>query len=200
MDADKISNDIDNLLERYLHLADQYQALREQLNASQSTFYQYLTKANLDPNRGILNYGQDRYDGRMQAIKLCHIKQKDEEIKETENSTEVPKTAVRFRVKDPEDERKDPIKMFAALPPASLRSAQAESSNILKLAIRLVEVDSEMKEIEIRVRRGRKYLLKHQEGGLLKDSHDDKINLHEVIAADIVKPLQGLGLEAESAS
>ncbi|KAH7037687.1 uncharacterized protein B0I36DRAFT_314612 [Microdochium trichocladiopsis] len=57
---------IEMLLERYLHLLDEYTSLRSELSKLQSAMYQQLARANFAAERGIW-YGQDYYDERMQA-------------------------------------------------------------------------------------------------------------------------------------
>ncbi|KAL6713577.1 hypothetical protein ACLMJK_009042 [Lecanora helva] len=57
---------IDDLLERYLILLDQYQTHRESLHRQLSNGYLAISRANFsNPNR--LPYGRDFYDNRMQA-------------------------------------------------------------------------------------------------------------------------------------
>jgi len=165
---DQISNDIDNLIQRYLHLSDQYHTFRSQLNTSQSSFYQSLSRANLAPDRGISSYGADRYDEKMQASRLCRITGEEDE---SEGSTSLPSPSWKFEIEEKGKEgNKDPISMFAVLPPQSLRAAQKEAVCMVGLIPRLLEVQREMAEIEIRVRRGRKYLVKFQDGDCVNDS------------------------------
>jgi hypothetical protein len=53
---------------------------------------------------------------------------------------------------------KDPLRMFGLLTPPALRQAQSESIKFVEDVIpRLVSIDNEMKEMEIRIRRARKY-------------------------------------------
>lgn len=58
--------DIDILLERYLSLLDDYVNLQAKLSELHSAIFQNLAKANFSTQRGV-RYGQDYYDGRMQA-------------------------------------------------------------------------------------------------------------------------------------
>lgn len=60
--------DIDILLERYLGLLDDYVSLQAKLSELHSVLFQNLAKANFLAQRGV-RYGQDYYDGRMQAIR-----------------------------------------------------------------------------------------------------------------------------------
>lgn len=68
---------IDQLLERYLGLLDEYTTLRESLNKAQAAMYQNLARANFTAERGI-RYGQDFYDERMQASRTLTIKRQDD--------------------------------------------------------------------------------------------------------------------------
>lgn len=161
-DSQQISNDIDDLVLRYLHLTDQYQTLRSLLNTTQSAFYQSLSRANVAPDRGIATYGADRFDQRMQASRLCRI---EGEADESKGSTSLPGFGYTLDIEKRKEEGiKDPISMFAVLPPPSLRAAQKEAVDMVGLIPRIVEVQREMGEIEIRVKRGRKYMLKSQQG------------------------------------
>lgn len=64
----------------------------------------------------------------------------------------------------------DPLRMFGLLTPPELRRAQAESiTTVEEIVPQLVSVDGEMREVEIRIRRARKYraraeLLEEKEG------------------------------------
>ncbi|KAJ3475932.1 hypothetical protein NLG97_g9292 [Lecanicillium saksenae] len=57
---------IDELLERYLGLVDQYARLRAELAVLQQGVFQNLARANFTSDRGA-RYGPDQYDERMQA-------------------------------------------------------------------------------------------------------------------------------------
>lgn len=72
--ADKL---IDELLERYLSLLDQYTTLREELAQVQQSVFQSLARANFTSDRGV-RYGQDQYDERMQASRRVAITRADE--------------------------------------------------------------------------------------------------------------------------
>ncbi|KAK7754194.1 hypothetical protein SLS62_003771 [Diatrype stigma] len=72
-DANATSSNIDALLERYLHLLHEYTALRERLGTLQAGVYQNLARANFAAERGV-RYGQDHYDGRMQASRRVRVR------------------------------------------------------------------------------------------------------------------------------
>lgn len=68
--------DIDSLLERYLHLLDRYTSLRTELSNLQTGMYQDLARANFSAERG-MRFGQDFYDDRMQASTTVRISMDD---------------------------------------------------------------------------------------------------------------------------
>jgi len=63
---------IDELLERYLGLLDEYTTLQARLSRAQSSMYFHIARANFSAERG-LRYGQDQYDGRMQALRRLSV-------------------------------------------------------------------------------------------------------------------------------
>jgi len=68
---------IDNLLERYLGLVDEYTKLRAALTDLQAGLYQDIARANFAAERGI-RYGQDFYDDRMQSLRRLLITQESD--------------------------------------------------------------------------------------------------------------------------
>jgi hypothetical protein len=65
--------------------------------------------------------------------------------------------------------KRDPLRMFGILTPQSLRTAQKEAIEMVEAIIpRLVSIDAEMREVEIQVRRARKFRVK-AEGLEMKD-------------------------------
>jgi len=190
-DLDKISTDLDDLIQRYLHLTDQYYTLRSQLNTLQSSFYQNLSRANFAPDRGIANYGADRYDERMQASRLCRITGEEDE---STGTTSLPGPSWKVEVEEQRKEgSKDPITMFAVLPPQSLRSAQNDAVTLTGLIPSILEVQREMGEIEIRVRRGRKYLAKLQDGDHTTELKDEVHKADKFDSKDMRRELDALG-------
>jgi len=100
----------------------------------------------------------------MQASRLCRINalgSESEPQASLESSTSVPTTSLEFTTIT--EAGIDPIRMFAVLPPPTLRSAQKDAVNMVSTIPKLVSVDQEMKEIEIRIRRARKYKLREEE-------------------------------------
>ena len=56
---------------------------------------------------------------------------------------------------------KDPLRMFGILTPQALRLAQGEAIKMVEEIVpKLVQVDAEMKEVEIKIRRARKFRAK----------------------------------------
>ncbi|KAM0285299.1 hypothetical protein ACHAQH_001488 [Verticillium albo-atrum] len=166
MDTDHI----DQLLERYLGLLDQYTALRAALNDAQSAMYQNLARANFSAERGV-RYGPDYYDERMQATRVLVVEGRVgsaprftairvDEIKpepasnETESETS---TESRAEEKTPKPCSRDPLRWFGILAPMPLRQAQGQAVRAVEEILpQLVTVDAEMKGVEIRIRRARK--------------------------------------------
>ena len=73
---------------------------------------------------------------------------KDTERKVEETKTTIPKP-------------KDPIRMFGILTPPSLRIAQSKAVETVENIIpKLVSIDAELKDLEIRIRRARKHKAK----------------------------------------
>lgn len=63
--------------------------------------------------------------------------------------------------KDKKTKTKDPLRMFGILTPQALRVAQGQSINMVEEVIpKLVSVSAEMKALEIKIRRARKYRAK----------------------------------------
>ncbi|RDW65302.1 hypothetical protein BP5796_09994 [Coleophoma crateriformis] len=179
--AISLADEIDGLLARYLHLLDVYTQLKQDLSTLQASVgrsqrrrciatsrtnlvvqvHQHLARANFSAERGI-RYGQDLYDERMQASRLCSI---------TPTASAVD-FAVCQPPRGPQTEanpadidgdaplpnrKKDPIRMFGILTPQSLRVAQSDAIKAVEDIIpKLLSTDAEMKEVEIKIRRGRK--------------------------------------------
>ena len=172
---------IDQLLERYLTLLDEYTRLRESLSQLQSGVYQNIARANFSGERG-MRYGQDHYDERMQALRLLDITMNGKAtpnfaIVETPKEVEEPKKEENEEVADMAEEQeptakqaeetkttqteskkiKNPIHWFGLFIPMPLRSAQTQSIQAVEQIIpRLVSVNAEMLNVEIEVRRARK--------------------------------------------
>jgi coiled-coil domain-containing protein 115 len=132
----------------------------------------------------------------MQAVRLCHIttppstppstspspsftvQHEDvlvEKLKDDTVTGENEKLDIQETEKgDGEEKQKgkgkrDPLRMFGILTPQSLRTAQKEAVEMVERIIpRLVSIDAEMREVEIQVRRARKFRGK-AEGVELKD-------------------------------
>lgn len=228
----RLSEDIDSLLEKYLQLLDQYTELRSQLGVAQSSvplsstfqipqasrltlnqIHQHIARANFSAERGI-RYGEELYDARMQASRLCRITvpthgegppehgttasttafftlstfAPHEEVEQTsdgaqqEQSESAGVEALKLddldlaektpaedtgrdtgNVKATDDTTKgrNPLRMFGILTPPSLRLAQATSLKTVSTLIpAIMNLDFQMKEVEIQIRRSRKHKLK----------------------------------------
>ncbi|KAK7414404.1 hypothetical protein QQX98_006769 [Neonectria punicea] len=169
---------IDELLERYLGLLDEYTVLRQKLSHLQSGVYQNIARANFSGERG-MRYGQDHYDERMQASRRltidvnkklqsvftvveAHVEKQAEETAETGKEAE-EKTEEQGDKEDAEDtaqkksKPKTPLRWFGLFAPTPLRAAQTQSVQAVEEVIpRLVSLNSQMLDLEIEVRRARK--------------------------------------------
>jgi hypothetical protein len=173
---------IDELLQRYLGLLDEYTQLRQSLSQLQSGIYQNIARANFSAERG-MRYGQDHYDERMQATRILTIEQNEDndpvfafvdapqeeqeaEKKEekdeglpTEESGDSPKSDAeeeKPKKKKPK-KNKNPLHWFGLFAPIPLRTAQTQSVQAVEDIIpKLVSVSAEMLTVEIEVRRARK--------------------------------------------
>ncbi|KAF5661582.1 vacuolar ATPase assembly VMA22 [Fusarium heterosporum] len=169
---------IDELLQRYLGLLDEYTQLRQSLSQLQSGVYQNIARANFSGERG-MRYGPDHYDERMQATRILSIEQgedkepvisvidasdgEQEEVKEANSSAEESHDTSKIsteEVKPAEKKRKknkNPLHWFGLFAPMPLRTAQTQSVQAVEDIIpRLVSVNAEMLNVEIEVRRARK--------------------------------------------
>jgi hypothetical protein len=70
---------IDQHLQRYLVLLDEYAQLRKELSKVQSDIYHNIARANFSGERG-LRYGQDQYDERMRASRRVAITSSENEV------------------------------------------------------------------------------------------------------------------------
>ncbi|KAF7541193.1 hypothetical protein G7Z17_g12026 [Cylindrodendrum hubeiense] len=166
---------IDELLERYLGLLNEYTVLRQSLSQVQSGVYQNIARANFSGERG-MRYGQDHYDERMQAARRLTISV-DDKLQPTFAVIDVP-------AEEPEEEKakasgetekqgdeedsekparkknkknKNPLHWFGLFAPMPLRTAQTQSVQAVEEVIpRLVSINAEMLNLEIEVRRARK--------------------------------------------
>lgn len=69
-----MDSEIDNLLELYLGLLDEYTKLRESLSATQRLMYHNIARANFSAERG-MRYGPDHFDERMQATRKLRVEE-----------------------------------------------------------------------------------------------------------------------------
>ncbi|SPJ89636.1 uncharacterized protein FTOL_12997 [Fusarium torulosum] len=173
---------IDELLQRYLGLLDEYTQLRQSLSQLQSGIYQNIARANFSAERG-MRYGQDHYDERMQATRILTIEQnedndpvfaivdapqeeqeaekkeeKDEDLPTEESSDSPTSDADEEKpMKKKPKKNKNPLHWFGLFAPMPLRTAQTQSVQAVEDIIpKLVSVNAEMLKVEIEVRRARK--------------------------------------------
>ena len=175
---------IDRLLERYLHLLDEYTQLRRDLSSLQTNAFQCIARSNFSAERG-MRYGQDHYDERMQALRRVRIEEQkdggvpsyqvslgDEEKQDEMNAdedagkddAEIPKEeeienddSEQEKQSAPKSKSKDPLRWFGFFVPQPLRTAQSKSIEAVERTIpRLVSVNAELLHVEIEIRRARK--------------------------------------------
>ncbi|KAL2753645.1 hypothetical protein ACRALDRAFT_1071926 [Sodiomyces alcalophilus JCM 7366] len=176
---------IDQLLERYLGLLDEYTTLRDSLSKAQAAMYQNLARANFTAERG-MRYGQDYYDERTQASRILTIKRQDdssppcfkvaaaphmndlaEADTEGKDASSTPADDQHDKDEKPakkasdtasrKPKHRDPIHWYGILAPMSLRQAQSQAVHAVHDIIpRLVSVNAEMEHLEIEIRRARK--------------------------------------------
>lgn len=157
-----------------------------QANLTASQTLQNIARANFEAPRGT-RYGEDLYDARMQATRLCRVTEdpdtaitaftistasaskertasvgsKSAGKNDIEDENESAKVVREKTTKTHSAKAKDPIRMFGILNiPTSLRTAQSEAVNLVEIVPQLVTVDAQMKEIEIQIRRARKHRIK----------------------------------------
>ncbi|KAJ4150981.1 hypothetical protein LMH87_011704 [Akanthomyces muscarius] len=174
---------IDELLERYLVLVDQYTTLRAALTTTQQRMFHALARANFTADRGVRHYGQDQYDERMQASRRVAISAAassssspptfaivqefiaEEEEEDAEGQGKEDDSVADRKEKEKKKKKKkssvavrgNPIRWFGVLVPPALREAQSQSVAAVEDVIpRLVSVQAEMAHVEIEVRRARK--------------------------------------------
>lgn len=154
------SDKIDCLLVHYLDLIDRYEKLRKSLCKLQSSVLQNISKANFNANRGI-RYGEDLYDTRMQALRLCSIS------KDEKNGTSIftvdaptqPDLKIDLEPHDigtKEHVNRNAIRMFGILTPQALRLAQTDSVKMVEEIIpKIATVNAEMIKLEVEIYRAR---------------------------------------------
>lgn len=162
---------IDELLERYLGLVDEYTTLRAALATAQQHMFHALARAHFTADRGA-RYGPDQYDERMQASRRVVISAAAAALPPTfcvaapTASAPTTEEALDENEDAGEDAKKqpvaaaatgDPIRWFGVLVPPALREAQSRAVEAVEDVIpRLASVQAEMAHVEIEVRRARK--------------------------------------------
>ncbi|MCJ1226137.1 hypothetical protein MMC12_002786 [Toensbergia leucococca] len=164
---------LDDLLERYLNLLDQYQKLQHDLSHCLSSGYLSLAQANFtSPYR--IRYGQDYYDDRMQASTTVSINpsgptfsitrpsespNSQSSKKDSSDSPSSPSLGPLIPEKDGTEKKakaRDPLHWFGILVPPALRSTQKEFKNaVLTIIPALANIVQEMMELEVEIKRMR---------------------------------------------
>lgn len=155
---------IDDLLEHYLHLLDQYQTLQKDIGHQSAAGFLSLAQANFSsPYR--LRYGQDYYDERMKATTQVSVKASNPvfSVSDTTGTTGLDASMELESEKSggSQPQGTDPLRWFGILVPPPLKACQKEFEGAVRNVLpHLANVTNEMKEIEIEVRRTRKKLKK----------------------------------------
>ncbi|KAF7560016.1 hypothetical protein G7046_g4126 [Stylonectria norvegica] len=176
---DQHQQHVDEMLERYLDLLDEYTRLRQSLSQLQSGVYQNIARANFSGERG-MRYGQNHFDERMQASRLLQISVDGKLVPQfsvvemsiegkTQGNDGIPLEGGEVPSQQFNDEKADgtskknrkknqnPLHWFGLLAPMPLRAAQTQSIQaVAQLVPRLVSINAEMLDLEIEVRRARK--------------------------------------------
>ncbi|MCJ1248643.1 hypothetical protein MMC30_005861 [Trapelia coarctata] len=180
---------LDDLLERYLNLLDAYQRAQQELTQHLSSGYISLAKANFSsPNR--TRYGQDFYDGRMQATAKINIDETQRAgflnfSMDTPGIPSTPKptdsSSLPARQTSPTGKREDapdseappsettskvpsdPIKWFGMFAPQALRDAQSCFKSVISDVPRLANIAEEMRQVEAEVETLRGKLKTHEQ-------------------------------------
>jgi len=152
---------LDELLKRYLHLLDRHQMLQQEIGSHLSSGYLSLAQANFS-NHNRSRFGQDYYDDRMKASTKVQIEDSSSFITITDSTDQEDRS-------DPKENltavlrasSMDPLKWYGILVPPSLKAAQKIFQSVMKDAIpELASITTDIKEVEIEVRRTRKKMRK----------------------------------------
>lgn len=132
-----------------------------------------LSRANFTPQNGI-RYDTSFYDDRIQAQRLCTVTiPENASNTQSAQSTPPPLFAINqtfssesesdLSNKDTNGDdtktvgKKDPLRMFGLFTPQALKDTKADSIKIMDVIPKLVTTEKAMEDLEIRIRRARKY-------------------------------------------
>ncbi|KAB8289775.1 hypothetical protein EYC80_010409 [Monilinia laxa] len=189
----ELTLEIDQLLEQYLHLLDQYTSLRSELSSLSSSMHINLSRANFTPQNGI-RYDTSFYDDRVQAQRLCAVT-----IPENASNTQSaqfapPLFAINEISSEPDSDlsnkdingddtktvlKKDPLRMFGLFTPQALKDTKEDSIRIMHVIPKLITTEKAMEDLEIRIRRTKKYRGKAEveaKKNSLSGAHRETIN------------------------
>lgn len=155
-----------------------------------------------------MRYGQDHYDGRMQALRLLDVsvdeqsvpsftiveapkeegettkekdKAKTDDVAEEQEPSETQTEKIKAKEKQ-QKKVKNPIHWFGLFAPMPLRTAQTQSIQAVEEIIpRLVSVNAEMLNVEIEVRRARKRRAKSEAAAAAAAEKDTETTLSKVV-------------------
>ena len=165
-----VPDTVDELLERYLALLDEYTTARDALSKLQAGIFHDLARANFTAERGF-RYGQDSYDDRMQATRRVDVSSSGagppsfavhqvglDAAAEASKSKDTPAVGDEStEQREPRPRPADPLRWFGVLTPMPLRAAQTQAVEAVEDVIpKLASLSAEMADIEIQVGRARK--------------------------------------------
>ncbi|RAL58699.1 hypothetical protein DID88_003005 [Monilinia fructigena] len=168
----ELTLEIDQLLEQYLHLLDQYTSLRSELSSLSSSMHINLSRANFTPQNGI-RYDTSFYDDRIQAQRLCAVTL-PENASNIQSAQFAPPPLFAINEISSESDsnlsnkdihgddtktilKKDPLRMFGLFTPQALKDTKQDSIKIMHVISKLITTEKAMEDLEIRIRRTKKY-------------------------------------------
>ncbi|KAF2205949.1 hypothetical protein GQ43DRAFT_467654 [Delitschia confertaspora ATCC 74209] len=175
---------LDDLLEHYLNTLDQYQKAQEQLSKQLASAHMSLAHAQFN-NNSHTRYGQDYYDGRMQASRKTTITEDDSKItfsishkapqadaesvlgskkhipEEPKDAAAKSDTETKSSPEAPRPKNTDPLRWFGILVPPTLRAAQISFISVVEGSIpQLASLTKDLRRLEIDIGRLRKQIKK----------------------------------------
>lgn len=152
-----------------------------------------LSRANFTPQNGI-RYDTSFYDDRIQAQRLCTVTI-PENASDTQSAQFTPPPLFAIDEVSSESDsdlsnkdtngddtktvwRKDPLRMFGLFTPQALKDTKEDSIKIMHVIPKLITTEKAMEDLEIRIRRTKKYRGKAEveaKKNLLSDAHRETI-------------------------
>jgi hypothetical protein len=113
-----------------------------------------------------VRYGEPLYDARMRASRGCRVGGTKVEVLQTGTGEEEEEEEQPDQDTADAKGTPDALRMFGILVPPELRMARGEAVALVEdLVPRLVMTDLEMRDVEVRIRRARKWMAKAEAKG-----------------------------------